>query len=76
MRMMGAEWKGLDEVKKAEKENEKLAKEFGEGPEQDLLLVELAELITKTIKGWKKEVKKRTEECEEEECEGEEEGEG
>jgi hypothetical protein len=81
MTKLGADWKGLDEknkekwTKKAEKENKKLTEEFGEGPEQDLLVVELAKLLKKTISDWKKEVKKRETECEEEyeeECDEEE----
>ncbi len=73
MTMLGAEWKGLDDKKrdiwkkKAEKENKKLVEEFGEGPEQDALVVELAKLLKKTISNWKKEVKKRAEEEDEEE---------
>lgn len=65
MKSLGQDWKGLNEeqkkewVSKADEINKKLTEEWGEGPVQDPLVVELATLLKKTILDWKKEVKKR-----------------
>ena len=71
MRALGQDWKSMSEDDKkvwndkADKENKRLVEEWGDGPVQNPLTVELAELLKKTILTWKKEVKKRPDQQEE-----------
>lgn len=67
MKTLGQNWKAISEDdkkvwnNKADDENRRVMELWGDGPVQDPLTVELAELIKKTILTWKKEVKKRVE---------------
>jgi hypothetical protein len=67
MKKLGQDWKAMSEEDrlvwntKAEEENKRLVDEWGVGPEQDELVVELSKLLKKTMLDWKKDVKKREE---------------
>ena len=72
MSSIGVDWRALDEeeksewVLKANVENQKLKEGWGDGPKENEMLCELAELVKTTMANW---VKKKQEEQEEEEDE-------